>query len=350
MATLRIEPLDVDDASAVAAVAALFTAADAADRPWHPPYTPAFVRTLATHGWDDGPVQFLLGRDGTGSVVAVGDASLPSRDNRHTALVGASVHPERRNAGLGSTLYDQVEALATAAGRTRLFTGGPESVDGRRFAERRGYALGSVGVDRHVDLGSVTPEQVQDAFDEASAHAPDYELVRLLGPMPDDLLDAYADTVSAINDAPLDDLEIDDEVFDAERVRSYERGQMLSGRRLYRVLARHRSTGDIAGHTVVAIETDPPGFAHQHDTTVVGAHRGHRLGLLLKADMMRWLRAAEPATRILATQNAASNVHMIAVNERLGYRVMGRSMELQLDLPVDAAASSQRAGSVTGTA
>jgi len=350
MVSLRIEPLDAADASAVDAVAALYAAADAVDRPWHPPYRPAFIRVLATHGWDDGPLQFFLGRDDAGALVAVGDVFLPARDNRHTALVGGSVRPERRGAGVGSAVYDHVEAVAARAGRTRIFTGGPESAAARRFAQRRGYALGSVGMDRHLDLAATSAERVQAVFDEAAAQARDYELLRLAGPMPDELLDAYADTVSAINDAPLDDLEIDDEIFDADRVRSYERGQILSGRRLYRVLARQRGTGEIAGHTVVAVETDPPGFALQHDTTVVRAHRGHRLGLLLKADMMRWLRDAEPEARILATQNAASNAHMIAVNERLGYRVMGRSMEFQLDLPIGAAASSQRAGSVTGTA
>jgi GNAT superfamily N-acetyltransferase len=283
-------------------------------------------------------------------LVAVGDAFLPSRDNRHAALVGGNVLPEHRNAGVGSAVYDHVEAVATSAGRTRLFTGGPESEAGRRFAERRGYALASVGVDRHVDLRAVGADEVRAAFDEAGAYAADYELLRLAGPMPDDLVDAYADAAAAINDAPLDDLDIEDEIFDVERVRRYERGQIGSGRRLYRVLARQRATGEIAGHTVVAVETNPPGFGLQHDTTVVRAHRGHRLGLLLKADMMRWLADAEPETRYLATQNAASNDHMIAVNERLGYRVMGRTMEFQLDVPADAMASSTHAGSVTGTA
>jgi GNAT superfamily N-acetyltransferase len=350
MVSLRIEPLDPDDVAAVAAVSALYAAADAADRPWHPPYRPAFIRTLATHGWDDGPIQFFLGRNGAGTLVAAGDAFLPSRDNRHTALVGANVHPEHRNAGAGTAVLDHVESLATEAGRTRLFTGGPESDAGRRFVERRGYALGSVGVDRHVDLRAAGDDAIQAAFDEAAALASDYELLRVAGPMPDDLVDAYAVAAAAINDAPLDDLEIEDEIFDAERVRRYEQGQIGSGRRLYRVLARHRQTGDIAGHTVVAVETDPPGYGLQHDTTVVRAHRGHRLGLLLKADMMRWLRAAEPGTHTLATQNAASNSHMIAVNERLGYRVMGRSMEFQRDVPEASVASSHGAGSVTGTA
>ena len=36
-------------------------------------------------------------------------------------------------------------------------------------------------------------------------------------------MDAYVEAVSAINDAPLDDLEVEDEVFDADRVRCTSR-------------------------------------------------------------------------------------------------------------------------------
>jgi GNAT superfamily N-acetyltransferase len=351
MVTLRIEALDPQDRSAVQDVVDVYAAAGAVDRPWHPRYSPDFIRVLATYGWDDVPQRFFLGRTpGDGTAVVAGSVVLPTRDNRQAAAVVVHVVPDQRGRRFGSALYDHLEMLAADAGRTRLFTGGPESASGRRFIERRGYALAFTGVDRHVDLTKVSAQTVQSAFDEAAAVATDYELVRLAGPLPGDLVDAYAEAASAINDAPLDDLDIDDEVFDADRVRHYERSQLMSGRRLYRVLAQHRSTGAIAGHTVVAVEPDPSDFANQHDTTVVGAHRGHRLGLLLKADMMRWLRDVEPQLRTLATQNAASNSHMIAVNERLCYRVLGRSTEFQRDLEAPVAASPRGAGSVTATA
>ena len=62
---------------------------------------------------------------------------------------------------------------------------------------------------------------------------------------------------------------------------------------------------------------------------MVRAHRGHRLGLLLKLDMLRWLAEAEPQVEQIDTWNAESNDHMIGVNEALGYRVMGRGLEFQ---------------------
>ena len=86
------------------------------------------------------------------------------------------------------------------------------------------------------------------------------------------------------------------------------------------------------GHTVVGVDVERPWFALQFDTSVVRAHRGHRLGLLIKIDMMRWLAETEPQVRILDTDNAASNAHMIAVNEILGYRVTGSVLEWQRSL------------------
>ena len=62
------------------------------------------------------------------------------------------------------------------------------------------------------------------------------------------------------------------------------------------------------------------------------AHRGHRLGLLLKAGMLLWLAEAEPQLATVDTWNAESNDHMIAVNEALGYRVMGRELQFQKSL------------------
>ena len=70
----------------------------------------------------------------------------------------------------------------------------------------------------------------------------------------------------------------------------------------------------------------------QFDTSVVRAHRGHRLGLLLKIEMLRWLGDVEPQLRVLDTWNAATNEHRIAVNERLGYRVIGEAIEWQRHL------------------
>ena len=136
---------------------------------------------------------------------------------------------------------------------------------------------------------------------------PTTELERIDGASPEELLGDLAEATAAINDAPLDDLEIEDEVFIAERVRAYERAQIDSGFRFCRIIARHRATGEIGGLTVADRGLAEPCLGNQHDTSVVRAHRGHRLGLLLKADMMRWLADAEPELEQLDTWNMESN-------------------------------------------
>lgn len=226
-------------------------------------------------------------------------------------------------------MYDHVEAVAVAEGRTVLGTHLVDSDAARAFAAHRGYELKYVGVYRRMTVSDVPADVVDAACAEGLAAATDYEVVRIAGPLTDEQIADCLPVVASINDAPTDDLVIEDEVFTADRVRAYDEAQRDCGARMYRVWARHRVTGEIAGHTVVAVEEDRPWLGDQHDTTVLPKHRGHRLGLLLKADMVRWLRDVEPDVATIITDNAESNTHMIAVNERLGYQVVGRSLEFQ---------------------
>ena len=135
--------------------------------------------------------------------------------------------------------------------------------------------------------------------------------------------------VAAINDAPTGDLDIEDEVFTPQRMRDYDEAQRQRGHRVHMVYARHRETGELAGETTVAVDGERPHLAEQHDTSVVRVHRGHRLGLLMKIDMLRWLREDEPQLESIGTWNAEENAFMIGVNEALGMRVLGRALAFQ---------------------
>jgi hypothetical protein len=75
-----------------------------------------------------------------------------------------------------------------------------------------------------------------------------------------------------------------------------------------------------------------PDWGFQQLTAVVRAHRGHRLGLLVKVAMMDWLAKAEPAIEHIVTGNASVNSHMIGINADLGYRPGSRWASFQLDV------------------
>ena len=54
--------------------------------------------------------------------------------------------------------------------------------------------------------------------------------------------------------------------------------------------------------------------------------------MLVKTEMLSWLREVQPQLEYVDTGNAETNRHMIAVNEELGYRVMQRGLEYQRGL------------------
>ena len=185
---------------------------------------------------------------------------------------------------------------------------------------------------RRQDPTAVDWARLDQLFADAEQQAKAYELVRIAGPTPDDLIDAVAVMTGAINDAPTEGLDIEDEVFTPERIRAFETAMVARGRRIYRLMARHRDTGELAGHTMVGVDVERPWHSNQFDTSVVRSHRGHRLGLLLKIGMLRWLATEEPQLRVVDTDNAASNSHMIGINDLIGYQVIGSMFEYQRKL------------------
>ena len=83
------------------------------------------------------------------------------------------------------------------------------------------------------------------------------------------------------------------------------------------------ATGAMAALTESRVDPDVPDWGHQGNTVVARPHRGHRLGVLVKAALTQWLADAEPGVRKVVTYNSAANPHMIAINEELGYEVSG---------------------------
>jgi hypothetical protein len=83
---------------------------------------------------------------------------------------------------------------------------------------------------------------------------------------------------------------------------------------------------------VIALHLLAPEIAQQSETIVDPMHRGHRLGLMLKLVNERQLIANQPSARAVITWNAAVNAHMLAINERMGFRPLDRWREWQLDL------------------
>jgi GNAT superfamily N-acetyltransferase len=323
-----IDPAKIDEQDVAGAVA-LMAAAQAVDTPGAAPLTRTSFLADIRHGWDGDPTIAGLRRDKRGRVVGLLELGFSSWDNDHIGFVEVTIDPEARRQGLGRQLLEAGIDRVRAAGKSLVLTESYNSPAARALGATLGFECAQTALKRRQDLLTLDWTALDHEYAAAVTVAADYELLRIEGPTPADMLDDVVTMTAAINDAPIDDLEVEDEVFSPERILAFERGQLERGHRTYRVIARHRKTGELAGHTMAAVQQDHPGFGGQYDTSVVRAHRGHRLGLLLKIEMLRWLGDAEPQLRVLDTWNAASNAHMIGVNERLGYRVVGEGLEWQ---------------------
>ena len=265
---------------------------------------------------DDRPVGAMLAR-------------LPLLEDLDRADGALVVAASDRRGGIARRLLDGISGVLLDSGR-RLLRGDAEAgTPGARFAQAIGARETQRVVRSRLDLTAVDRSDLEQL---AGRQAAGYRLACWTDRCPDDLVDAFARAREAMNDAPVGDATRDPRIWDAARVRRWEGHQ---ARRTYRGLvtaAVHEGSGEVAGFTEIYGAGDRPRGVEQEDTAVVAAHRGHGLGLLIKAVNLRRLLDAEPHTRWVVTWNAADNRFMRAVNEWLGFVPCAEELELELSL------------------
>ena len=270
----------------------------------------------------------LAAVDGEDVVGAV-QVSLPLKDNLSVALVELAVLPDRRRRGIGSLLLDRTEEVAASHGRTVILAetrwpAGATDEGGEGFAARRGYAAAQTVLRSSLELGPLARPEGRARLAELAGDGTvdGYSTRTFVGGIPEDWLEARAELSRAMStDAPIGDLQVEEENWDAARVaEDYERVAAM-GRTAFDTFAMHEETGEVAGYTQVQVTRERPRVAYQQDTLVRKGHRGHGLGLRLKAANALRLVEESPGSEVVRTWNADDNVHMLAVNRQLGFVV-----------------------------
>jgi GNAT superfamily N-acetyltransferase len=322
------------DARRVAACHEIFYATRVADDPDAPVMPRRVFEGWLKTGWVGDPRETWLVADEDG-VAGWYLLELPFRDNKHLGVLDLMVRPDRQRHGLGTALLRHAAGRALADGRNLLTGYACAGSPGEAFVRSFGATGGLAEISRVLDLDTVAADGLAELRAEAQRAAADYSLISWISPAPDEYVDQVAAISGLLYDAPHDP-NLEPWAWDAARVRDTERRMRLQGVRAHTVAARHDASGELGGFTSVEVGPEQPDRGFQALTAVVRAHRGHRLGLLLKLAMMERLAQAEPQVRRLFTSNTETNEHMIAINERIGYRVLGkpvRSWELPADAP-----------------
>jgi GNAT superfamily N-acetyltransferase len=292
-----------------------------ADDPLGPPMSERMARALLKSPGEPARTWFVPGDD-EGSAIAVCQLRMPTAENRHQAYVYLEVHPDHRRRGIGLALLRHAARQAAEDGRSALSGDAIGGSAGEAFALRTGATPGQESARRVLVLEKLPAGKLAELRASAERAAAGYSIVSWTDWIPEEYLAGIAGVFNAMSDAPRDPGH-EPRRWDVQRVRErVDEPRALFGSRGYWIAALHDGTGEMAAISQVEISPEYPQWGHQQITAVTRQHRGHRLGLLVKAAMTQWLGTAEPGLRRIVTWNATANAHMIAINETLGYELL----------------------------
>lgn len=282
---------------------------------------------LGAAGREDLEVR-MLGAFADGVLWGVARLEMRLVDNLHAAACFYDVHPDRQRQGIGRALAEASYDLARRRGRrllvTETYAPVADTSPGLLFAEAMGFTTAIVDDMLVVDLPAT--EHLWDGLAPANG---DYAVRTWRDAVPDELIPGYCRLNELFfTEAPMGELEVEPERWDADRVRTRERHNARTGRH-DAYAGAVASDGALVAVTDVAVSEHSPHRGFQSGTLVAPEHRGHRLGLAIKLANHRQVREHYPDCRLLLTGNADVNAAMNAINEVLGYRKVERCIELQ---------------------
>jgi GNAT superfamily N-acetyltransferase len=261
-------------------------------------------------------------------IVGAGVAFSATNDNTHLSWLMPWVEPERRGRGIGSAVLAELVAICRADHRTDLVMESSYPFDRRedhpyrRFAEKNGFVLANTEI-RRVRTLPVEDVDLDALIAEAATHHEGYRIETFAGHLPDALLPSFCAAHNRLAvDAPGGDLEFEPESLTPEVVRIHEDQARRQGRLKLSTVAISEAD-EVVGYNDLVIPPEDLPNVWQWGTLVVAEHRGHRLGMAVKARGLKELQARiGPERTRIVTCNAEQNGYMVSINEALGFRAV----------------------------
>ena len=267
-------------------------------------------------------VHRFLALDPDGTIIGSASAQyMKAEENQHLVNGSVVVLADHRRKGIGTALLRQVVAATEAEGRTLIIGGTTERIPaGDVFAERVGAEAAQGNHVNRLLLADVDRDLVRRWIEDGPRRAPGYSLVWVDGFYPDDIIDDVVDVMHVMNDAPRDNVQMEDQHITVEHFRAMEKQIEAINAEPWSLFARHDATGQLVGLTDVIWMPAQPDTVNQGNTGVRPEHRGHALGKWLKASMLQRILDDRPGVLDIRTGNADSNEAMLGINRQLGFK------------------------------
>jgi mycothiol synthase len=255
--------------------------------------------------------------------VATATLILPEHENHRVALPIITVHPKSRRQGIGTAVLRALVPELVARGRevvegVQLDRGGA----GEAWAAALGFRTVNATIVQHLRFADAD----RSLWDVPTPDG--YRVETWVGAAPDGLIASYTEAKRAIGDSTRGDAALLETQWTVERVREAEAVTAERGIEQRVVVAVHESTGAVAGVTELWLHPRRKPWGFQQDTSVLAAHRGHGLGRVIKAAMLKWLVADRPDLVLVQTGTSADNTHMAGVNHALGFTTVRSMVEV----------------------
>lgn len=252
--------------------------------------------------------------------------------NEHICrLSGPVVLPQYQRKGVAKKLLESIvkEALSR---KMSVLVGSIFNEGGKEFLRKLGGKSALESREYRLELSDVDWSMVEEWQTDGKACSPDAE-IKFTTQIPESILERYCEVYTEVlNQAPRDELEVGDTVLTADRWRDDH--QRFNKQGIVHLTAYIlESNGDISGLTDVYYVPSMVPLLSQALTGVQEEYRGYGRGKWLKAAMLLEIKNRFQDVETIVTDNATSNEPMLAINERLGFKLSKEITSFQVEIP-----------------
>lgn len=308
--------------------------------PDDPPMDDATLETLIESRLEEGETisYIAIDKENHDSLVALAriyfllEGSPSYEGNEHICrLSGPVVLPQYQRKGVAKKLLESIvkEALRR---KTNVLLGAIFNEGGKEFLRKLGGKPALESREYRLELSDVDWSMVEKWQTDGKACSPDAE-IKFATQIPESIIERYCEVYTEVrNQAPRDELEVGDTVFTADRWR--DNHQRFDKQGIVRLTAYIlESNGNISGLTDVDYVPSMVPLLSQVLTGVQKGYRGNGRGKWLKAAMLLEIKDRFQDIETIVTGNATSNEPMLAINERLGFKISKETTFFQVEIP-----------------